>query len=254
MKLKFLTLNIEHGGQLMAEALSFLQKEDPDILFLQEAQSSDEKTDIIHFNTIDAVGERLGYAYHLFAPQYEVRLHSILVKNGNAIFSKFPLKQTNQFFFDVPYGAVDHQENKKRQDFSQIPQSGLHATALIEGREIDLVNVQGIWGMHGRDTERRLEMARTIVEEIKGTTTCILAGDFNVQPDTKTIAMITENLHSVFGTSLTTTFNMKRKDNPGYATAVVDMIFVSHDIKVLSSQCAQVEISDHLPLVCELEL
>lgn len=47
---------------------------------------------------------------------------------------------------------------------------------------------------------------------------------------------------------------MKRKTTFGYATAVVDMIFVSGDICVTSKSCPKVDISDHLPLVCEFEI
>ena len=102
--------------------------------------------------------------------------------------------------------------------------------------------------------DRRLQMGRIIAKEIQDKKTVILAGDFNLQPDTDTVKLITKHLTSVFGSSLISTFNMKRKTNPGYATAAVDMVFVSTDIRVLSAKCPQVEISDHLPLVCELEL
>jgi endonuclease/exonuclease/phosphatase family metal-dependent hydrolase len=56
----------------------------------------------------------------------------------------------------------------------------------------------------------------------------------------------------VFGEELKTTFNMKHKDNPGYATAAVDMMFISPDIKVSEKACPEVDVSDHLPLVVQL--
>jgi endonuclease/exonuclease/phosphatase family metal-dependent hydrolase len=62
------------------------------------------------------------------------------------------------------------------------------------------------------------------------------------------------SLLSVFGNSLATTFNMSQKTNPGYATAAVDMLFISREIKVTSSECPQVNISDHLPLIATLEV
>jgi endonuclease/exonuclease/phosphatase family metal-dependent hydrolase len=63
-----------------------------------------------------------------------------------------------------------------------------------------------------------------------------------------------QHLTSVFGDSLKTTFNISRKDNPGYATAAVDMMFVSSDIEVIEKACPAVDVSDHLPLVVQLRL
>jgi endonuclease/exonuclease/phosphatase family metal-dependent hydrolase len=64
---------------------------------------------------------------------------------------------------------------------------------------------------------------------------------------------IEEHLTSVFGNSLTTTFNMRRKENPGYATAAVDLMYISNDLRVTGKDCPDVDISDHLPLVVTLE-
>ena len=47
---------------------------------------------------------------------------------------------------------------------------------------------------------------------------------------------------------------MRRKINPGYATAVVDMVFASSRLKILDHQCPDVDISDHLPLVVKIEI
>jgi len=40
MKIKFITLNILHGGELLDSILEFLNKEDPDIIALQEVCES----------------------------------------------------------------------------------------------------------------------------------------------------------------------------------------------------------------------
>jgi endonuclease/exonuclease/phosphatase family metal-dependent hydrolase len=65
---------------------------------------------------------------------------------------------------------------------------------------------------------------------------------------------IEQYLTSVFGNNLKSTFNMRRKDNPGYATAAVDMLFVSPNIRIVNSECSDVDISDHLPVIATLEV
>ena len=119
---------------------------------------------------------------------------------------------------------------------------------------LNIYNTQGIWGFHGNDNQRRLNMALTIVNKIKDQENVILAGDFNVYLNTKTIKNIELYLKNIFKNELKTTFNMARKENSSFATAVVDMIFVSNNIKIVGHYCPNVDISDHLPLVCTLEV
>ncbi len=92
-------------------------------------------------------------------------------------------------------------------------------------------------------------MSDKIIEAITDVPNVILGGDTNARPTNKAMMAIEEHLDSVFGTELTTTFNMERKHNPGYATSVVDMLFVSSNISVQSHSCPDVDISDHLPLI-----
>jgi endonuclease/exonuclease/phosphatase family metal-dependent hydrolase len=82
-------------------------------------------------------------------------------------------------------------------------------------------------------------------------------GDFNVQANTKTIKNIEKHMQNVFKEDLTTSFNLAHKDlekYPGYETAVVDMFFVSKDVKVITKSVPDDDVSDHLPLLCEVEI
>ena len=115
----------------------------------------------------------------------------------------------------------------------------------------------GIWGLDGGDNSARFKMSDIIVEQIKDKEKVLLAGDFNLKPNTQTIKNIEKYLTNVFKDELKSSFNLSRKNLekfPGYATAVVDMLFVSSDIKLLTHSCPQVDVSDHLPLICEFEV
>ena len=74
-----------------------------------------------------------------------------------------------------------------------------------------------------------------------------------MNPGTESIAKIEKDLVNVFGNELQTTFNTKRKTLPIFSEIVVDMLFTSRDIRVLSKKCPLVDVSDHLPLVIEIE-
>ena len=96
----------------------------------------------------------------------------------------------------------------------------------------------------------------------------VLAGDFNVSPDTQTISNIEKYLLNIFKDQLKFTFNLKIKkeairqrtyiysgdDLKGFANAAVDMIFVSPGFKVVDHCQPKVDASDHYPLVAVLEI
>ena len=106
------------------------------------------------------------------------------VDRGNAILSRFPITKTNDIFYDRPYGV--YSENRP-QDFPILPRTVQKAEIQIDNKIVNVFNTQGIWGLDGDDNERRLKMSRTILDRIKGKRNVILAGDFNVKPNTKTI-------------------------------------------------------------------
>ncbi|MEK7533959.1 MAG: endonuclease/exonuclease/phosphatase family protein [Patescibacteria group bacterium] len=251
MKIKFVTLNIWEGGKLFDSVTSFIKKEDSDIIVMQEVKNGRNPNFEKNSRTMDAFKEDLKYPYFVFSPAFLNKLSVGDVDEGNAIFSRFPIVSNNVTFFDNQYGEFNSLDSKY---FELIPGILQHAVIEIENLKLNIFNAHGIWGFDGRDNERRLKMSETIVNKIKDKENVVLAGDFNIQPNTKTIQNIEHHLKNVFKDELATTFNMTRKINGGYAKAVVDMVFVSKNIKVQEHFCPNVDISDHLPLVCTLEL
>lgn len=249
MQLKFLTLNILKG-QLLPDVIDFLRKEDPDIVVLQEVYNSMDSSGERRYRSFSVIKQELGIPYGAFAPAFLDVTEARNVDNGNAIFSKFPITSQQVVFFDVPYSAyIDSPEN-----YAHCPRNLLRAVLNARSREIAVINTHGIWGLDGQDNGRRLKMSQTIVKNVQDKELVILAGDFNLQPSTRTIGNIEKHLRNVFTDELQTTFNMKRKTHPGYAAAVVDMIFVSKSFRVLDHYCPRVDVSDHLPLVCILKV
>lgn len=297
IKLKIICLNLWLGGLLFEEILQFLRDENPDIVLLQEVYNSDDLSLKRNFRSFSILRDELNFAYSHFAPAFlEIIESSQLVNDlsigtpianvpnqkimqGNAILSKFPIIDQSIKFYDIPFGnRIDEFAY-----YSVTPRNLQHVLldlnssdkeaggqALLDGKNISVVsgqklhvfNTQGIWGTHGNDTDRRLKMGDFIVNEVSRSlqsekSSVFLAGDFNLNPNTKTVKKIENILESVFKSNLKTSFNLKRKNlekDPGYATSAVDMMFVSSDIKVLTKSCSNVDISDHLPLEVELEV
>ncbi len=227
--------------------LEFLKKEKPDILAVQEAYNGRYFDLEKRLRSIDVLkGE---FSYEFFSPACIAVLKEGKFEAGNAIFSNLPIIETNTAFFEIPFGEVANYETPGS-DFSLTPRNLQHAVIKAEDTNLNVFNTQGIWGKDSEDNERRLKMSEAIVKKIRNKENVILAGDFNVMPHTRTVFNIEQHLTSVFKDKVKTTFNLKQKSNPGLADAAIDMVFVSNDLKIIDSYCSDVNVSDHLPLVC----
>lgn len=250
MKIKHITLNIWQGN-LLDTILSFLKKENADIVHLQEVYNGEDETLPKKFRAMDILRRELGFEYSVFHPSFIDTRTIGDIEQGNAIFSKYKIISSKNIFFDVPFGKFDD-EHARSWEFE--PLSMIHAIISVNNFNFESINVHGIWGLDGKDNKRRIAMSGKIIEEIKDKNNVLLSGDFNAQPNTVTIQNIEKYLLNVFKGTLKTTFNMKHKKDLGYATAVVDMIFVGKNMKVVSKSNPSDDVSDHTPLVVTVDI
>ncbi|MDP2649825.1 MAG: endonuclease/exonuclease/phosphatase family protein [bacterium] len=251
MKIKFITINTWHGGKLWDPLVEFIKRENPDIAIMQEVYNGDDENLDKNYRALLELRKALNYKYDSFAPNAIIESKIGDIEQGNLILSKFPILNQKVIFFDVPYGKFQHEGVH---DFRLFPSSLQNAQVDLGDKIVNLFNIHGIWDFHGKDSKRRLKMSEKITSQVKDKENVILAGDFNVNYDTKTIGNVKNYLNNIFDGELKTSFNMKRKRDGGYATSAVDMIMVSKNIKVLSHLCPEVDLSDHLPLIAELEI
>jgi len=254
MGIKFLTVNIWFGGKLWESLIPFIHEVHPDILCIQEVYDGHDISLDKRYRTMEEFRHEFGgYLPHdtFGATTLDT---SVNVEWGNAVFSKFPIRSSKTIFFDLPYTKYDFEVDPD----SRLSAEGMQEAEIdINGKRIFVYSWHGVWNNHGEDTPERKLMEKAIIENISNKKTVILAGDTNMNPTSGVIKNLQKELPivSVFGESFYTTFNLKQKDIPeNYAHSPVDMIFVSRDIKVLKKEMPQADVSDHMPLVIELEL
>lgn len=250
MRIKVIQLNIWRGT-LLDNALAFLKEEDPDIILLQEVYSSTDETLPNEKRIYEYLNEEFPDYYATYGAAFTDITGLGNIQSGNAIFSKFEITDSKNTFFDEPYREFDEQAQT---DFTHNPQTVLEATLDAAGVELHVFSVHGIWGTDGEDNPRRLQMGETIIGEVIDKKNVIIGGDFNLLPYTETVKNIEKYVDSVFKESLTRTFNLKYKTAPGFKTAAVDMMFISPGMKVIDKKCLDIQVSDHLPLVMEVEI
>lgn len=253
MRIKFTTINILHGGILWDNLVSFIHREKPDILSIQEVHNSHDPSLEKRFRTMDEFKKEFTWFTHSV---FEATMIEGSTKSpwGNAIFSRFPILAHNNYFFGQR-GIFEYDFMINDPDPSSVTEGMLECAIDIAGKRTFVYSWHGVWDTHGGDTEERYAMEEVIVNAIKGKTSVILAGDTNLNPSTQFVRNIESELglRSVFGSGLQSTFNMLHKSKPGYATASVDMIFHTKDFKILSKHMPKVDISDHYPLVVAME-
>ncbi|MGZ6004541.1 MAG: endonuclease/exonuclease/phosphatase family protein [Candidatus Saccharimonadales bacterium] len=252
MKIKVMSLNIWHGGFLFDQMVEFLKSENADVLLLQEVYNETNKNVDKRFRTIEVLGDLLPYEHIDFAQTFVHGVPEGNFPHGNAIFSKFPISARNISYFVKPSREV---YEDKPENWPILPSVLQHVELDANGMAINAFNMHGVWDLDGDNySPLRQQMRDVILHETANLPNVILAGDTNAKASNQAIRELEPQLKSVFGQELKTTFNMRRKDNPGYATAAVDLMFISPNIKVLDKKCPDVDISDHLPVIVTLEI
>lgn len=120
-------------------------------------------------------------------------------------------------------------------------------------KEWYILNVHGLWNGNGKtDTPERIlqsEKIKSFANSIKNP--MIIAGDFNLRPDTKSLEIIAaglNNLVEIYDIHSTRTSYYTKEER--YA----DYIFTSSNIQVQNFAVMPNEVSDHSPLVVEFTL
>lgn len=269
MQLKFLNINIFEGGLFFDNILNFIDTEKPDILCLQEAFDCEQYPDLPrNYHSVEVLKKYLPDFYYYFDPEFIAIKKDKKLPIGNAIFSRWPIVEKKSFSLspDFPFG--EYSIIAPNNDWSTHPKNMQQAVIEIYGKEgdgnnevqhLNVFNLHGVWGLDGDDNPARLKMSQIIVNAIKDNKKVILSGDFNVGANTQTILNIEKHLTNIFreeinNGKLISTFNMTHKTNPGYATAIVDMVFVSHDMRVMSKDVLEEDLSDHRGILVKVEI
>ncbi len=252
MKLKIISLNLWWGGNLFPQIIDFLRSEDADVVALQEVHDGHDPALKDRLRSMDALKETLGYPYQEFALAHRLTLPEGILPSGNAVLSKFP----------ITANSITSLYDSTRSEYSDIPEHWVIFPRILQrsalktpAGEVNVFNMHGVWDLDGDNpSPQRQTMIERTLAAIAGKPNVILTGDTNATTGNPLLRDIEKQVKSVFGGELVSTFNMRRKDKPGYATAAVDHMYVSPNIKILSHDCPDVDISDHLPLVATLEI
>lgn len=260
--MKIITLNL-WGGKVYEPLMGFLkeQKEDIDVFCFQELMFGEEDKTLERnerVNIFNKVKEELGdFNSHVhYAPEgscFEARELEPGLRVGMAIFTKKKLMVIDSGGFrslrpDNPTGKA----NKTT------------ITANFNWIELDdlvIGNLHGIWERSevGKrsdkgDTENRLEQSNIIKDFLKTKKKSqVICGDFNMVLDVKSMEILEEGMQNLIRDNNIVCTRSSLYRHIDEATNYSDYILVSKDLKVGDFKVLDIEVSDHLPLVVEIE-
>ena len=264
MKLSIIFLNT-YNARYKDEFFKFLDDNRPDVFCFQEIYSGLESVVTSTGSMVDQYYQmrlKLGeeyYGYHNV--RQEDWPHSTYKKHnpwGNAIFIK---KRLNVCSYFEEY-VLGYRNSANKEDFSRtLPVGAQSITLLIAEKLVSITNFHGYYagvGIGKGDTPERLLQSKNLLEHLeKLPGQKVLGGDFNLDPDTESIAILEnsgmQNLikhYKIGGTRTTKYPEEKRIKNP-----FADYVFVQNNIKVTHFNVDTDFLgSDHAPMFLEIEV
>lgn len=238
------------------------EKETADVFCFQEMYdtSSDVKNNIngtranLFFEIQQRLPEFIGYMATTFNA-YDLETVDGLgkvdydLKYGLASFVKNTIKveDQGQVMVHRGIGQTDPEE------IAYHPRNLQYLDVIIDDRKLRVCNFHGLWSFkYGKkDFPDRINQSNRIKEFLDKTVDPkILVGDFNLEPDTRSLAILEENMVDLIKTYGITTTRSSYCDKP---VKFADYALVSPDIEIVDFQVPNVLASDHLPLILEIK-
>lgn len=252
VRLKVVQINI-FMGRYLPVLTSFLQKEDPDIIIMQEVSG---------FRRNNYYDKNIDLFKHL---KKKLNLNGELAMSwrhkgdkqsylGNAILTKGKILSSETVWLKE-FREIDPSSRKPTTE----PRNVLDVEIQFGSQTMNLLSTHGAWSKSPADTPEKLRQVKLLANHLKTLQNkpFILGGDFNVAPDTKVIKTIEKfaqnsaNFLKVQNSLHPKLHYVAKTRSEGL---LVDYIFASPDFKFEKAEAPIVDISDHLPIVATIEL
>ena len=251
--LKFIQINI-YKGRYLNSLLDFLKDQDPDIIAMQEVTAGelnlcDKNLDL--FEYFKAELSLNGVIDKVMKPVDSPKSYL-----GNAVFSKNQIIDSKSLVLKTfnEFTLVKIHDFK---NFTNFPRNLLSAECVLDGQKIRAISWHAAWTAPPTDTKetwRQAKIVRDYLLDLKSQNApFILGGDLNSTMDKETVKMISEVSRNLMESSnvVQTTHPKIHKIAPrGF---LIDYIFTSSHFKLKKLEVSEITISDHLPVVAELE-
>lgn len=245
MKIKILQWNIWYKEDIN-KIIEEIKRSQADVITAQEFIQHSK----INLDTAQYVAERLGfnYFYHT-ADTWTDREDK--EAQGNAIFSRFPIAETNATHINPP----------KHNPENALEQGRIYIETVlnIEGKSLTVGTTHLTFTPDFEITSARKKETDNLIKIIKDKKSSYIFGaDLNAAPNSYIIQEFEKYLGHVGPDYDQKTFANQPFDYYGMYQVEslewrLDYLFATTDVKVLQSQIMTTKYSDHLPILAEIE-
>lgn len=250
MTIKLLQWNVWYKEDPQ-KIVNLIKQHNPDIICAQELiQHFQTKPEI---DTAKQIAREIGYQYYFhYADRWTNR--SEKETQGNAIFSKLPIISTNHHFLHLP-----------KTDPINATEEGrvlVEITVNLAGKELTLGTTHLSFTPFFEMTAHRRKEAKNLVKYLATQISApyVFTGDLNATPDSflvKELAKLAA-FKSAGPDPSVKTWTTKPFSKQGFVADELnwrlDYVFVTQDLKVKQTEVISTDVSDHLPVLVELEL
>lgn len=241
-----------YKGKYLDALVDFLKREDPDIVAMQEVTYGDvsyyhDKT----INLFEYIKGETGLGGYFASDQKFADSPKSLF--GNVVLTKLPITDSKVLTL-MDFRPVTLAEFEDSSIFPYLGRLAIDVVINVNGRTVHALSWHGAWTAPPVDTQETLRQAGMVRGYLKSLAAPFIIGvDMNNIPGSKTVEII-ENVANnlMIGSHVRQTTHPKiHKIVPkGY---LVDYIFTSDDFKLISLEVPEILVSDHLPVVAEVE-
>lgn len=235
--MKLLQLNT-WSCNLAPEIVKLLQREQPDVVCLQEVISTERTGKVLQ--SLEEILTEVPYEYVYYSPLAEFRFMHSTASRGNAILSKYPLVDVGTFW--------THGEFQSDFDYSlgwNSARGVAYATVQSPGGDIKVVTTHGYHvKTHKKGDEETLRACRQIDEFVRNLDgPVVLTGDFNLVPESESMQVFDDTLRNL-------TREAKLKTTRNYLTTKTEVCdyILTRDIEVQQFAALDDVVSDHQAL------
>lgn len=268
--MKLVCLNVGLFEENNDKLKTFLKKQNPDFIALQEVTRRIDKTAFEKYVSKDSIDELTkDLTYSFFSPNWTMDGFEVLnfhskklfkidlggfVEFGNYIKSRYKITLGRIVFTKGGFTLIT-EEYWNRWPENDCKSFQLADISLGSGKKIRILNYHGIWSKDKKDSPLTIKAAETIKNlALEVDYPVIICGDFNLFPDTKSMKVLSGNFVNLVDKFNIQTTRPKSNELSHLDKNIVDYIFVSKGIKVNNFEVLQSDVSDHLPLILDFEV
>jgi endonuclease/exonuclease/phosphatase family metal-dependent hydrolase len=229
--------------------VEFIKKTDADIVCCQELTVNFKEANP-GIDVAAEIAKACNYNYY-FQPVTTYNDHGEEVKQGNGIFSRFPILENNFKYIQ--------RADPKIKSYDTEDRAYVEIVADVNGKHLRIGTVHLSYSTAFTMTDKRLAEAENLYKAVQGNHAgFILAADLNAGSDSRIVNRLEELFIHADPNTERPTWPTKPFSYEGFEVNKLDWrldyIFVTEDINIIENKIIDTSYSDHLPILAEIQI